>query len=85
VLSTVTESLQQNSASVPSNSLITDVFFYISFRSHNSHAPYRTLYRMLHKDLNDVKLPITYEPTVTGKYDSSLMTSYQDVGLGKRD
>jgi hypothetical protein len=35
-----------------------------------------------HKDLTNVKLPITCDPSMPGKSNSSLMTSYQGIGLG---
>jgi hypothetical protein len=52
-------------------------------RSRSVHA--FLLVRKFHKDLTEVKLLTTHNPTITGKCDSSLMTSYQDVGLGERD
>jgi hypothetical protein len=42
-------------------------------------------YRVFHKGLTHVEFPIKYDPTISGKCDGSLTTSYQDVGLGKRD
>jgi hypothetical protein len=36
-------------------------------------------------DLADVILPITYDPTITGKCDGSLTTSYRNVRLGGQD
>jgi hypothetical protein len=40
---------------------------------------------VFHKKLADVKLRKTHDPTITEKCDSSLMTSYQDDGLGMQD
>jgi hypothetical protein len=42
-------------------------------------------YRVSHKDLTDVKVSITCDPTITEKCECSLMTRYQDEGLGERD
>jgi hypothetical protein len=44
-----------------------------------------TVFRTFYKVLIDIKLPVTYGPTVTGKCESSFMTRYQDFGLEERD